>query len=241
MSHAFAPTVSVRLQSESQPIELRGETFALATLQVNDPDPEAFVAALEAKIRVAPEFFRGTPVVIEFSPACRPAVTDAATVVAAARSLGLMPVGFRAFEATIDAQATEAGLAKITAAPVLDVTPVSSSVSSRRGSLIVQGPIRSGQSIYAAAGGDLVVLGPVSGAAELIAEGSIHVHGPLRGRVLAGVSGDERARIFASQLSAELVSIAGLYLSADDIPSEFRDVRAQVYLEEGCLRFGSLP
>lgn len=77
-------------------------------------------------------------------------------------------------------------------------------------------PVRGGVQIYAA-GGDLIVLAPVSPGAELLADGNIHVYGPMRGRALAGVKGDTSARIFCQQLAAELVSIAGNYKVAEDL------------------------
>src|SRR5690606_16388031 len=96
--------------------------------------------------------------------------------------------------------------------------------------------VRSGRQIYAQ-GGDLVIVGPVSPGAELLADGSIHVYGALRGRALAGVSGDERARIFCQSLEAELISIAGLYRIAEDIDRAVLRKQVQIYLEEGRLRF----
>jgi len=77
-------------------------------------------------------------------------------------------------------------------------------------------PIRGGQQVYAQ-GGDLIVLAPVSPGAELLADGNIHVYGPLRGRALAGIKGDTSARIFCQQLTAEMVSIAGQYKVAEDL------------------------
>ncbi|HEY8330133.1 MAG TPA: septum site-determining protein MinC, partial [Pseudomonas sp.] len=82
--------------------------------------------------------------------------------------------------------------------------------------LVITRPVRGGQQIYAH-GGDLVVLSAVSPGAELIADGNIHVYGPLRGRVLAGAKGNAEARIFCQQLTAELLSIAGRYKVAEDL------------------------
>src|SRR3546814_8765088 len=73
---------------------------------------------------------------------------------------------------------------------------------------IITSPVRGGQQIYAQ-GGDLVVVSSVSPGAELLADGNIHVYGPMRDRALAGVKGDTKARIFCQPVSAELVSIAG--------------------------------
>ncbi len=80
--------------------------------------------------------------------------------------------------------------------------------------LVIDRPLRSGQQAYAR-GGDLVVLAAVNAGAEVIADGSIHIYAPLRGRALAGASGAADARIFTTRFEAELVSIAGVYRTFD--------------------------
>ncbi len=92
-------------------------------------------------------------------------------------------------------------------------------------------PIRSGQQVYAK-GCDLVVLATVSEGAEIIADGNIHVYGALRGRALAGVHGDESARIFCRQLDAQLLSIAGYYRVIEEIEHSVRNKSVQIYLKE---------
>lgn len=87
-------------------------------------------------------------------------------------------------------------------------------VISRPGKLITQ-PVRSGQQVYAP-GGDLIIMGNVSEAAEVMADGHIHVYGTLRGRALAGVNGDLSARIFCHKLEAQLVSVAGYFKLTED-------------------------
>ncbi|UXJ54379.1 septum site-determining protein MinC [Pseudomonas citronellolis] len=94
--------------------------------------------------------------------------------------------------------------------------PAEPSAPAVRPTKLVTTPVRGGVQIYAA-GGDLIVLAPVSPGAELLADGNIHVYGPMRGRALAGVKGDTSARIFCQQLGAELVSIAGNYKVAEDL------------------------
>lgn len=100
--------------------------------------------------------------------------------------------------------------------------------------LMVTEPVRSGRQIYAA-GGDLVVVAPVSAGAELVADGSIHVYGPMRGRALAGIGGDQTARIFCQSLEAELVSIAGLYRISEDMEKSVVRKAVQIYLDNGYL------
>jgi septum site-determining protein MinC len=96
--------------------------------------------------------------------------------------------------------------------------------------LIIDRPLRSGQQVYAR-GGDLVVLAAVSSGAEVIADGSIHVYAPLRGRALAGASGMLSARIFTTRFEAELVSIAGVYRTFEEgIPENLSGQPVQIHL-----------
>ena len=95
---------------------------------------------------------------------------------------------------------------------------------------LITSPVRSGQTVIAETG-DLTIVGPVGSGAELIAAGSIHVYGQLRGRASAGVFGDETARIFCQSLDAELLSIAGLYKPSEAIDPLARKRNVQVYLQ----------
>ncbi|MBK8176702.1 MAG: septum site-determining protein MinC [Rhodospirillales bacterium] len=95
---------------------------------------------------------------------------------------------------------------------------------------VVTQPVRSGRQVYAHRG-DLVVLASTSAGAELLADGHIHVYGALRGRALAGVSGDTGARIFCRSLEAELVSIAGYWRVREDIPEALIGKSVQIALE----------
>lgn len=99
--------------------------------------------------------------------------------------------------------------------------------------LVVDRPLRSGQQIYAR-GGDLVVLAAVSSGAEVIADGSIHIYAPLRGRALAGASGALDARIFTTRFEAELVSIAGVYRTFEaGVTDDLAGRPVQIRLAEG--------
>ena len=100
-------------------------------------------------------------------------------------------------------------------------------------------PVRSGQQIYAD-NRDLTVLTTVGAGAEVIADGSVHIYGPLRGRALAGAQGNEQARIFCREFHAELVAIAGHYKVLEDIPKELRGKAVQVWLEDGQLKIAAL-
>jgi septum site-determining protein MinC len=95
----------------------------------------------------------------------------------------------------------------------------------------VDKPLRSGQQVYAR-GGDLVVLAVVNFGAEVIADGSIHVYAPLRGRAVAGAKGDTTARIFSTCMEPQLISIAGTYRTTDTaLPADVHGKAAQVRLD----------
>ena len=101
-----------------------------------------------------------------------------------------------------------------------------------RKTVVVTSPVRTGQQVYAKQA-DLVVLGMVSEGAEVIADGNIHVYAPMRGRALAGESGDISARIFLQSMQAELVSIAGIYrVFEQDLPPSLHKKAVQIELQD---------
>ncbi|HEY8031863.1 MAG TPA: septum site-determining protein MinC [Methylocella sp.] len=108
-------------------------------------------------------------------------------------------------------------------------TPPMDAPPQQPNSLLLDSPVRSGQCIVHPEG-DVIVVGSVASGAEVIAGGSIHIYGTLRGRAIAG-SRDARARIFCRKLEAELLSIDGLYMVADDMPAHLRGQPIQVWLE----------
>jgi septum site-determining protein MinC len=106
-------------------------------------------------------------------------------------------------------------------------------------SLLIESPIRSGQSIIFPYG-DVTVLGSVSSGAEIVAGGSIHVYGALRGRAMAGSMGNARARIFCSRNEAELISIDGYYRTAEEMDVSLRNRPAQCWLHDRVLSIAAL-
>ena len=122
-----------------------------------------------------------------------------------------------------------------TAAPVATPLPVTMST------VVVDRPIRTGQQVYAE-NADLIVLALVSEGAEIIADGNIHVYGPLRGRALAGASGNKQARIFAQSMQAELVSVAGIYRVFDqNLPPHLHHKAVQIHLQDDRLAIAPIP
>lgn len=105
--------------------------------------------------------------------------------------------------------------------------------------LTITSPVRGGQVVYAQ-GTDLVVLAAVNPGAQVIADGHIHVYGKLMGRALAGAHGRADARVFCQSLDAELVSVCGEFITADDIAEKLRGKPAQIFVEHGSVRVAAL-
>jgi len=106
-------------------------------------------------------------------------------------------------------------------------------------SLLLDQPVRSGQSIVFTEG-DVTVLGSVGSGAEIVAGGSIHIYGTLRGRAMAGVNGNSAARIYCQKIEAELLAIDGYYQTAEDIDAALRSRPAQAWLEGNIMKIATL-
>jgi len=106
-------------------------------------------------------------------------------------------------------------------------------------SLLVDTPVRSGQAVFFP-NGDVTVLGSVGSGAEVIAGGSIHIYGTLRGRALAGTSGNREARIFCKRLEAELLAIDGYYRTAEDLDAKLRNKPIQAWLAGETLMIAAM-
>lgn len=97
-------------------------------------------------------------------------------------------------------------------------------------SIVIREPVRSGQSVIFPEG-DITIVGSVASGAEVIAGGSVHVYGTLRGRVMAGSLGNGAARIFCRRLEAELLSIDGIYTTADELAAELQGQPVHLWLD----------
>ncbi|MEW4956959.1 septum site-determining protein MinC, partial [Enterobacter cloacae subsp. cloacae] len=195
------------------------------------------------KIAQAPAFLKHAPVVINVSGLESP--VNWKQLQQAVSSTGLRIVGISGCKDTeLKAEIDRAGLPLLNegkekaprAAPVAVETPPPAvqNVTALTKTRMIDVPVRSGQRIYAP-NCDLIVTSHVSAGAELIADGNIHVYGMMRGRALAGASGDRDAQIFCTHLTAELVSIAGEYWLSDKIPAEFYGKAARLRLADDAL------
>jgi septum site-determining protein MinC len=106
-------------------------------------------------------------------------------------------------------------------------------------SLLLEAPVRSGQTVIFPEG-DITILGSVGSGAEVVAGGSIHIYGALRGRAMAGVNGHTSARIYCQKIEAELLAIDGFYQTADDIDAALRGKPAQAWLQGNTMRITAL-
>ncbi len=105
--------------------------------------------------------------------------------------------------------------------------------------LVVNAPVRSGQTIYYPEG-DVTVVGSIASGADVVAGGSIHIYGTLRGRAFAGAHGETQARIFCRRLEAELLAVGEVYLTADQIETNVRGRSVQAWIEHESIRIAPL-
>lgn len=192
-----------------------------------------------------PKFFTGSPVAIDLEKLSATDSLDFDNLKKIFLTHGLIPVGIRGGSEEQQNAAALAGL------PVVNIGKSSSGENKLKSlpqtepakietTKLVATPIRSGIQVCAKEG-DLIVIGQVSAGAELVAAGHIHVYGVLRGRALAGAYGNREARIFCRQLEAELVSIAGYYLTKEEMSLiSVSDNLIQIYLENEKLEIKNI-
>ncbi|MGB9042503.1 MAG: septum site-determining protein MinC [Pseudolabrys sp.] len=220
----------------------------MAMVLTPKPPIVEWVAEIEQKIKSAAHLFIGPPVVLDLA-AVKLSQSAIAHLVAQLDERGVRVMGLE----NADAASTGTGVpplvrssrgigASVDLAQSPSPTPAPAPAPEpRRGvaTLLVDKPVRSGQTIFFP-DGDVTVLGSVGSGAELIAGGSIHVYGTLRGRVMAGSNGNTRARIFCSKAEAELLAIDGHYLTADMMDKGLRDRAVQAWLDGNAVRVAAL-
>jgi septum site-determining protein MinC len=228
--------------------ELKSATLSLVAVVLKTTDLALLSQALDERFGDAPGLFDQDPVAIDLSLVRHsPDPIDFVVLVHLLRGHKMLPIAVKAGTAQQMEDALAAGLSEAHghAAPALPVRsftpedPPSAPVPleadepapAARTTLVIDKPLRSGQRVYAK-GGDLVVLAVVSHGAEVIADGNIHVYAPLRGRALAGAMGDTGARIFATCMEPQLLSIAGIYRTTEtELPANVLGKPGQVRLD----------
>jgi septum site-determining protein MinC len=194
---------------------------------------------LDAVSERSPGFFSGRPIIADVS-ALKPSKSELKFLLAAFKMRNIRIIGLEgAAPACVDADmpppvnggkpAGEIDVPDESHAAVSATESFTHSPSAEK-SLLIEGSVRSGQSIMHP-DGDVTVLGSVASGAEIVAGGSIHIYGALRGRAIAGCTGNARARIFCRKFEAELIAIDGLYKTADDLGTKFHGQAVQVNLD----------
>lgn len=232
-------------------IELKSGTITLPILRILSPDFDAIQAQLEQKIGKAPEFFRNAPIIIDLGELNdeQKAGVNVLGLLEKIHEFELAPVGMRGGNPDQQKIARKEKLAVLadvrtesapepakSAAPKRTIPAPRTAVNLTK---VIDQPVRSGQRIYAT-GGDLIVMAQVSPGAEIMADGNIHVYGSLKGRALAGVQGNQDARIFCSDLQAQLVAIGGHYRTSEDEDQALKGKMVQVYLQDDAIKIDPL-
>ncbi len=230
--------------ADSIAFQLKGGLFTLTTLQIFWSDIDAIKIQLLAKIKQAPNFFQNAPIVLDLKIANQHNTKiNFFELKSMLESLKLIPVGVRNASPEHMQAAMQSGLAILRDTPdprAKDKISTNVQYSSKpAANKIITSPIRSGQQVYAP-DGDLIIINQVGHGAELIADGNIHVYGTLRGRALAGINGNQEARIFCKSLEAELVSVAGSYKLSEDIERQAWKIAAQIYIKDDRLQITEL-
>ncbi|TYT25483.1 septum site-determining protein MinC [Luteimonas viscosa] len=242
--------------------ELKIGQVGIANLRVRTLDVARLSAEMRDRVARAPKLFARAAVILDFGGlAATPDAATARALVEGLREAGVLPVALAYGSSDNQALAVELGLPLLakfraqyepvsgsgeTPSPgsrVPEPAPAPARPPATRADaapgMIQTAPVRSGQQVYAE-NRDLTVLSQVGAGSEVIADGSIHIYGPLRGRALAGAQGNEKARIFCRAFHAELVAVAGHYKVLEDIPKELHGKPAQVWLDNEELKIAAL-
>jgi len=236
----------------SPPFRLKGSLVTLSILKPLSTDLSAIDAGLAAKVAQAPALFDRAPLLLDLADLPDAQALDLPGLRALVARLGFVPVAVRGGGETMATAAAAIGLGVLgegrlppdvePAPPPAEEEPppppaaANDAAAPDAAATIAPAPtrvitqtVRSGQQVYSR--GDLIVLAAVSPGAELLADGHIHVYGPLRGRALAGLRGNTQARIYCRALEAELIAVAGCFQVAEDIDPALRGRAAQVFLD----------
>ena len=220
-----------------QPVRLRGRSYLAFVFTPVVPIVE-WLAELDATLSRSPRFFLGKPVVLDLSAVelSRSAIAHLLLSLEKKniRILGIEGVAAEKLTPTMPPLLTGGR-----ACAIAQAEPEKVEVKMPVASLLLDNPVRSGQSVVFP-DGDITILGSVGSGAEIVAGGSIHVYGTLRGRAMAGVNGNASARIFCQKIEAELLAIDGYYQTAEEFDASLRNRPAQAWLDGGIMRITPL-
>ncbi|MGS1079926.1 septum site-determining protein MinC [Pseudoxanthomonas beigongshangi] len=244
--------------------ELKIGQVGIANLRIRTLDVDQLVREMRERVERAPKLFGRAAVIVDFGGLTRtPDVDTARALIEGLRGAGVIPVALAYGTREIEQLAEQLGLPllskfraqyeRVDAAPAAPARPApapepapapkpaaaaKATASAAKPGLMQKTPVRSGQQLYAE-NRDLTVLNTVGAGAEVIADGSIHIYGALRGRALAGAQGNTDARIFCREFHAELVAIAGHYKVMEEVPNELRGKAVQIWLDQDQLKIAA--
>lgn len=215
-----------------QPVRLRGRSYLAFVFTPVVPIAD-WLNELDATIARSPSFFVGKPVVLDLSAVelSRPAITH---LLVSLEKRNIRILGIEGVEPSLLIPTMPPLLTGGRAAAIAQVQPAKAEVKPPAASLLLE-RVRSGQAVVYPEG-DITVVGSVGSGAELVAGGSIHVYGTLRGRAMAGVNGNASARIFCQKIEAELLAIDGYYQTAEELDASLRNRPVQAWLDGGTMR-----
>lgn len=214
--------------------DLKGSSFALSVLHLTEDNISDCLQFLYNKIEQAPAFFTHAPLVVDIEKAPQIDI-DFEGLRQGIVKAGMIPVGVTGCQTPlVKKNVTNAGFAVMSPSKSGYQAPAETVPTK-----VIRTPVRSGQQVYAK-GGDLVILNHVSAGAEVIADGSVHIHGTCRGRIIAGASGNKGTMILCDDLQAELISIAGHYRLTDQIEAQHWQQKVLVTLNDEQLTLDSI-
>ena len=219
-----------------RPLSLRGRAFKALAL-APEPPLAGWLAGLDLSLERSPTLFRGRAVILDLS-VLKPEPDALQALVADLMARGIAILGIEGAETALAGlppllvQGRPSDTVDLPAVPAEPEPQVVTSIT-------VEGSVRSGQSVINPTG-DVTVMGSVSSGAEILAGGSIHVYGALRGRAIAGAARNPRARIYCRKFEPELLGIDRLVRTAEDMGTSLRGKPAQVWLDGGNIRMASL-
>jgi septum site-determining protein MinC len=231
-------TAGTKADVTRQQVRLRGRSYVAFVFDPVVPIVD-WLAEIDATLASSPGFFVGKPVVLDLSGVDLSQGAIAHLVASLEqrniRVLGIEGVEADRLSASMPPLLTGGRPCVVTRADSLPKPQA----KPKSNSLLLDSPVRSGQSIIFP-DGDVTVLGSVGSGAEIVAGGSIHVYGTLRGRAMAGVNGNPAARIYCQKIEAELLAIDGYYQTAEGIDASLRNRPAQAWLEGGVMKITPL-
>jgi septum site-determining protein MinC len=220
-----------------QLVRMRGRSYVAFVFSPVVPI-QGWLEEVDAMLARSPGFFIGKPVVLDLS-AVELSQSAMAHLVASLEQRDIRILGIEGVDASHLTTSMPPLLTGGRPTVLVQNEPKKSEAKPKPNSLLLECPVRSGQSIVFTEG-DVTVLGSVGSGAEIVAGGSIHIYGTLRGRAMAGVNGNSAARIFCQKIEAELLAIDGYYQTAEDIDTNLRNRPAQAWLDGDVMKITQL-